>query len=246
MQPLAVEPGKPVLRHFSAIGHWLWNHLSLCVILASWTYEASRRWTPRDVAGWSFTRFFAHALVGTALSWIFIWLLLKRDGQRVSDLGLHKQELKTSFVPGILFGFGIFAISNVLLPQLTRHWFPASEGLQTSNWFQNPAAIPAWIFLGWIGGGLTEELSRAFVLTRFERTFGRAGLITALILSSIIFGIGHLYQGQRAAFDLGITGALYGLVYLRRRSCWEAAVAHATFDTIGITILFCMHLGRHG
>ena len=235
-----------MLRHFLGIGRWLWRHLSPLLILASWIYAALHRWTPRDTAGWSLTRFFAHALAGTAIAWVFIWLLLKHDGQKVSDLGLRKQQLKKSFIPGILFGLGIFAISNILLPQFTRHWFPASDAdeVQTNKWFQTPAAIPAWILLGWIGGGLTEEVSRAFVLTRFERTFGQAGLIAALIVSSIIFGIGHLYQGQRAAFDLGVTGVLYALVYLRRRSCWEAAVAHAIFDTIGITILFSMNLAR--
>jgi membrane protease YdiL (CAAX protease family) len=233
VESLPVQPDKPAAPHLLVIGHWLWRHLSLLLILASWAWAALRRRIPRDVADWSFARFFAHALAGTAVTLVVIWLLLKHDGQKLSDLGLRKPQLKKSFVPGILFGFAIFVISNVLLPQFSRHWFPASEPVQTHKWFQTWSAIPGWILLGWFGGGLTEEISRAFVLTRFERTFARAGLITALVLSSVVFGIGHLYQGQRAAFDLGITGALYALVYLRRRSCWEAAIAHATFDTIG-------------
>jgi membrane protease YdiL (CAAX protease family) len=244
MQPLAVQPGKRILRHFSAVGNWFWRHLSLFVIASGWTYSALRRWAPREISGWTLGHLFKIGLLKTAGTWVLVWLLLKHDGQKVSDLGLRKAQLKKSFLPGFLFGLVIFAVSNVFIPWITQNWFSDSESVLTGNWFRSPVAIPVWIFLGLIAGGLTEEVSRAFVLTRFERAFGRVGLIIAIILSSVSFGIGHLYQGHGAAFSLGISGALYALVYLRRRSCWEAVIAHATFDTVGITILFCMYLRR--
>jgi len=168
-----------------------------------------------------------------------MWLLVKHDGQKLSELGLRQEQLKRSFVTGIPFGVGILVVCNVLIPTLTRGWFPGPEASPIGNWFQSLRAIPAWIFLGLIAGGLTEEAERAFVLTRFERTFGRAGLIVAIVLSSVMFGLGHLYQGNAAAFSLGVGGVLFALVYLRRRSCWEAVVAHGTFDAIGITMIFC-------
>jgi membrane protease YdiL (CAAX protease family) len=246
MQPLAVVPDKRIRRRFLAVGNCFWRHLSLFVIVASWTWGALRRWAPREINGWTLGHFFKVALLQTAGTWVLLWLLLKHDGQKVSDLGLRKAQLKKSFLPGVLFGLGILVICNVFIPWLTRHWFSGPEPVQMENWFRSLEAIPAWIFLAWIAGGLTEEASRAFILTRFERTFGRAGLILALILSSIIFGLGHLYQGQAAAFTLGVSGALYAMVYLRRRSCWEAAIAHATFDTIAITMLFSVYLRRSG
>jgi len=235
-----------MVRTLVAVRNFIWRHLSLILIVASWVYEALHRLSPRDASGWSLSHLFIVAVIGTVATWLVVWLLLKHDGQEVSELGLSKAQLKRSFVPGILFGLGIFVVCNVAIPALTHRWFAGSEELSKADWFGSVAAIPAWIFLGWIAGGLTEELGRAFVLTRFERTFGRAGLIGALILSSVSFGLGHLYQGQAAAFSLGIGGLLYALVYLRQRSCWEAAVAHATFDTIGITMLFYMCLGRRG
>ena len=223
---------------------FVWRHLSLILIIASWGYEAFHRLSPRDASGWSISHLFIVAVIGTAVTWLLVWLLLKHDGQKVSDLGFSTVQLKKSVLPGIIFGLGIFAVCNVAIPTLTRHWFAGSETLSKTDWFGSTAAIPAWIFLGWIAGGLTEEAGRAFVLTRFERTFGREGLICALILSSVSFGLGHLYQGHAAAFSLGISGLLYAMVYLRRRSCWDAVVAHATFDTIGIALLFVMSLGK--
>jgi membrane protease YdiL (CAAX protease family) len=51
-----------------------------------------------------------------------------------------------------------------------------------------------WLPIGVIGGGIVEELERAFVLTRFELWMGKNGLYVALVLSSIVFGVAHLYQ----------------------------------------------------
>jgi membrane protease YdiL (CAAX protease family) len=209
------------------------------MIVASWTLTTLHRFSPRDAAGWSLGHLFKFALLATAARWVLMWLLVKHDGQKLSELGLRQEQLKRSFVTGIPFGVGILVVCNVLIPTLTRGWFPGPEASPIGNWFQSLRAIPAWIFLGLIAGGLTEEAERAFVLTRFERTFGRAGLIVAIVLSSVMFGLGHLYQGNAAAFSLGVGGVLFALVYLRRRSCWEAVVAHGTFDAIGITMIFC-------
>jgi membrane protease YdiL (CAAX protease family) len=246
IQPLAFEPSKCTPRRLSAVWRRLSRHLSLFVIFASWILGLLRHWSPREITGWTLGHLFKVALLQTAVTWVFVFLLLRNDRQKTSDLGLRKAQLRSSFLPGICFGLVIFAICNIFTPWLARHWLTDSNAAQTANWFRGIEAIPIWIFLGWLAGGLTEELSRAFVLTRFEKSFGRAGLIIAIILSSIIFGLGHLYQGQVAAFSLSIGGAFFGLVYLRRRNCWEAAISHATFDTIGITLLFVMNWGRSG
>jgi membrane protease YdiL (CAAX protease family) len=243
MESLQVQTSKRKTGFFAAIGKVLWHHISLILIAAGWTTSALRRFSPNDATGWTLGHFFGVALLGTSVTWVLIWLLLKHDGQRISDLGLRKQQLKKSILPGVLFGIGIFAVAHVLMPPLTRRWFSDTDPGPPLNWFRSPVAIPAWIFLGLVAGGLTEEVSRAFVLTRFERAFGRTGLFIALILSSVMFGVGHLYQGHAAAFSLGVSGAVFALVYLRRRSCWEAVFAHATFDMIGIAIMFWFYLG---
>jgi membrane protease YdiL (CAAX protease family) len=90
------------------------------------------------------------------------------------------------------------------------------------------------MLVGILGGGLTEELSRIFVLTRFEKAFQRPGLYVALIFSSVIFGIGHLYQGTGAAISTGIYGVVIGLIFIRRRSALEVITAHAFSDVLAI------------
>jgi uncharacterized protein len=83
-----------------------------------------------------------------------------------------------------------------------------------------------------IAGGLREEVQRAFILHRFEQRLGGAYL--GLILFSVVFGLGHLDQGRDVAIATGTLGAVWGSIYLWRRSIVAPAVSHAGFNVLEI------------
>ena len=83
-----------------------------------------------------------------------------------------------------------------------------------------------------IAGGLREEVQRAFILHRFEQRLGGAYL--GLILFSVVFGLGHLDQGRDIAIATGTLGAVWGSIYLWRRSIVAPAVSHAGFNVLEI------------
>jgi membrane protease YdiL (CAAX protease family) len=83
-----------------------------------------------------------------------------------------------------------------------------------------------------IAGGLREEVQRAFILHRFEQRLGGAYL--GLILFSVVFGLGHLDQGRDVAIATGTLGAVWGSIYLWRRSIIAPAVSHAGFNVVEI------------
>jgi len=92
----------------------------------------------------------------------------------------------------------------------------------------------AWLFalVVIVAGGVREEIQRAFQLHRFEVWLG--GRRVGVIVTSAAFGAGHLLQGVDAAMVTGLLGALWGVVYLRRRSVVAPMVSHAGFDLIQI------------
>ena len=83
-----------------------------------------------------------------------------------------------------------------------------------------------------VAGGVREEIQRAFLLHRFERWLG--GATVGVVVTSVAFGAGHLYQGVDAAVATGLLGAFWGVVYLRRRSMIAPMVSHAGFDLLQI------------
>ena len=65
------------------------------------------------------------------------------------------------------------------------------------------------------------------VIWYLERYVGVAG---AVILSSILFGIGHIYQGRRQAFKIIFLGLLLALFYVGSGSLWIPIALHAALD----------------
>src|SRR5262249_2097311 len=89
-----------------------------------------------------------------------------------------------------------------------------------------------------IGGGVREEIQRAFILQRFERWLGGGAL--GVVVGSIVFGSGHLLQGVDAAIATGLLGAFWGGVYLRRRSVVAPMVSHSGFNLLELAQAFTL------
>jgi len=94
--------------------------------------------------------------------------------------------------------------------------------------------LDAWLFIlvAVIGGGVREEVQRAFILHRFDRHLGGAGL--GLLLFSLVFGAGHVIQGWDVAAATAALGLFWGIVYLRRRSIASTVVSHSGFNAAEI------------
>jgi uncharacterized protein len=88
-----------------------------------------------------------------------------------------------------------------------------------------------WLFLlvVIVGGGVREELQRAFLLHRFRQDFRQPWL--GLLITSLSFGMGHTLQGLDAAVVTGTLGAIWGALYLTRRSALAPMVSHSLFNS---------------
>lgn len=82
--------------------------------------------------------------------------------------------------------------------------------------------------------GFTEELLfRGYILTRWQGFSG--SLVQAVIVSSILFGIGHAYQGLAGVVSTTAVGLAFGLVFIYLRRLWPVALAHALLDFIALS-----------
>lgn len=79
-----------------------------------------------------------------------------------------------------------------------------------------------------LAGGVREEIQRAFQLHRLTPAVMRPGL--ALLVTSVAFGLGHTVQGRDVALATFALGAIWGALWLRRRSVVAAAMCHALFN----------------
>ena len=172
------------------------------------------------------------SLADTALLLALIWTFLSAHGETPREVFLGARPIRGEIAAGLPMTFGALAIGiivlgtiQLLLPGLhTVPHNPLQDLIQTPR----DAALFAVVVV--IAGGIREEIQRAFLLRRFERWLGGAGV--GVVVASAAFGAGHLLQGVDAAIATGLLGAFWGVVYLRRRSVIAPVVSHSGFNVL--------------
>jgi membrane protease YdiL (CAAX protease family) len=99
-----------------------------------------------------------------------------------------------------------------------------------------------WLAVSWTLAAFMEEMVfRGWLSARAAELFGltRGAWIAAIIATSVIFGVAHLYQGTSGVIATSITGLLFGAAYLASgRHLWCAILAHGLLDTIGSVMIY--------
>ena len=216
-------------------------YVSLTVIVALWIWQIATR-DSASVVPEHFSELVLRIVRNKVIVFAALFLLLRLEGEGLKDLGLHGERWPRQVLIGLGLGVLMFIALNVALTALLQSLIPPAvpAGQSVMRFFREPANLLAWLPIGIFGGGVVEELQRIFVITRFEKWLGRPGLVLGVIASSVMFGVGHLYQGLGAAISTAISGLIFALVYLRRRSALEPIVAHASSDVfamLGATFL---------
>jgi len=209
--------------------------ISLGVIVLHWIYQiVSHRSGPSVPA--HFSELVVRIVSTKLLVFAALFLLLRLEGERFDRLGVIRHEWPRQLGLGIAIGFAMFVGLNVMLDSVMNHLIPRppSNAPSITAFFKTPRNLLAWLPIGIFGGGVVEELERIFVLTRFEKWLGRPGLILGVALSSAMFGYAHLYQGVGTAIGTMLSGVVFSLVYLRRRSALEPVTAHAFSDVLAM------------
>ena len=193
-----------------------------------------------DSGGLSFAFVVTISLADTLLLVALMVVLTRAHGESVTELWLGGRSRNASVLGkeallGVLLIPFVFLIVAVLMGTL-RRFAPWLHNVDTNPLEQLAArsATDAALFavVAILAGGLREELQRAFLLRRFERHLG--GAPVGVLVLSAGFGLGHFVQGWDAVITTGTLGAVWALVYLRRRSTVAPIVSHAAFNSLEV------------
>lgn len=192
-----------------------------------------------DALGWGPTETNLRPLLvvlgaDTALLIALMTLLMRARGERPGAVWLGTRPLRTEIVLGIWLVPVVFVTVVAMLNAL-RLWLPwlhnvTTNPLETLVGTGSDAVLFGAIAI--IAGGVREELQRAFLLRRFEQHLG--GTTTGVIVLSAAFGAGHVAQGWDAGVTTALLGALWAIVYVRRRSVVAPMVSHAGFNALEV------------
>jgi CAAX protease family protein len=80
-----------------------------------------------------------------------------------------------------------------------------------------------------------ETIFRGYLILRFKSVTGSDA--AAVVISSIIFAIGHGYEGLGGVIVVGCLGAFFAVIYLWRKSLVAPVVLHFMQDFTAIVLL---------
>jgi membrane protease YdiL (CAAX protease family) len=99
-----------------------------------------------------------------------------------------------------------------------------------------------WLVMSWTLAAFLEEMVyRGWITARIAEVGGLStnAWVIAILLSSVLFGFAHLYQGTSGVITTGLSGLLFGVAYLASgRNLWCPIIAHGLTDTIGFVMIY--------
>jgi len=96
-------------------------------------------------------------------------------------------------------------------------------------------SLPALLGLSLFIGLYEELLARGFLLHRARHLLG--GWWGPVTVSSLLFGLGHAYQGAFGVIQTTIVGAVLAAAVLRYGTLWPAIIAHALVNAVSLWLL---------
>jgi uncharacterized protein len=162
----------------------------------------------------------------------FLW----RNGENVERIGWSFRRAVREAALGaalfIPFVFGATLLERGLLRLgLSRPATPMPSFLAASGGaeFILAAVLVAVVAVA------EETIFRGYLLLRFQTILRSPAL--AVLLSSVIFSLGHGYEGSAGLVTVGVMGAVFAVIYLWRRSLVAPIVMHFLQDFLSIVLL---------
>ena len=163
---------------------------------------------------------FVLVIVGVRLHGSSVYEVL---GERWRSL----QQVVTDAGIGLLLLLASIMVPAILGPH-------SQSGADAATKFLLPrggAEIGGWIVLSLTAGLCEEVLFRGYLQKQFAALTNNA--VLGIVLSAVLFGVAHGYQGLTKAMLIGVTGAILGAVANWRGTTRPGMLAHAAQDLLG-------------
>jgi membrane protease YdiL (CAAX protease family) len=167
--------------------------------------------------------------IAQLVAWgILALYLLWRSGIRSSSIGLGRIRWRSDGLGGLGLA-ALIGIPGLVLYVAARHLGLNAEvepsGLNSSWW-----RIPVLILAAFANGFAEEVVVVGYLITRL-RQLGLSDS-RAVLASSVLRGIYHLYQGIGAGLGNLLMGLVFGYAWCRTGRLWPLILAHGIINTV--------------
>jgi uncharacterized protein len=177
-----------------------------------------------------------------ALFLAVVWVGL--GGWDLSLLGFQRPEnwgnvLVTSLLLGVTIALAEVAILEPFGEFITGQ--PVDKSL-VSSLRGKLRALVMWLVLVWSVVAFLEEIVvRGFLLQGMLFLSGESwmGAALAILVTSVVFGLAHWYQGASGAISTGLVSVILGGLFVASgRNLWPVILTHGFIDTAGLALIY--------
>jgi membrane protease YdiL (CAAX protease family) len=167
------------------------------------------------------------------LSGLTAWRCVAR-GWSLASLGIALTDRRAAIGVGLALASALALVQFVAFRQLGRV-APERRGrladIARKLMPQNLVEALPFVALVCTVSVCEEFLYRGFVFAAFQRVFAGSA-VAAIFGSSILFGIGHFYQGRRGVANTFVLGAIFAGVRFWTGSLAPSMLAHLAVDLV--------------
>jgi len=207
----------------------------LVVALPLWAFWEFRRLLAKVHAGDAGARLGGYKLTmavewGLAGAIVVIWLI---SGRNLEALGLGASLSLRWWIGAAL---ALLAVAILIKQAVSAKRNPDDLRAIREQFGELEAMLPhtatearSFVALSVTAGVCEEILYRGFFIAYLEPV---AGIWLAVLLSSLVFGIAHFYQGTKGVIKTGAVGLVMAGLYKLTGSLWAPIFLHAIIDIV--------------
>jgi membrane protease YdiL (CAAX protease family) len=172
----------------------------------------------------------------------YVWWGLRRAGLSLRELiggrwrGIEDFLLDIAIAVGTWFG-ALLVIAVAAFAMGMDHSGSIDDARRQIGFLapQSGLEVFLWICLSATAGFCEEVLFRGYLQKQFSRLLCNRWI--ALLVVSILFGLGHGYEGTQRMLLIALLGLAFGIMSMLRKSLRPAIMAHTLQDTISGLLL---------
>ena len=160
----------------------------------------------------------------------FVW----RNHEPVQSIGWNFDRLGRDVTLGLILFVPVYLGGNALANLLHELGLSAPARQPSFLAVTGLRQVALSLAIVTVVAVVEETVFRGYLMLRFEAVGGSRG--AAVIFSSLMFSLGHGYEGTAGAITVFVLGVIFALIYVWRRSLAAPMVIHFLTDFTSIVL----------
>jgi len=175
---------------------------------------------------------------------VFVLLLLWAIKWDWSFIGLIKpKSWRKTWIQSLLLSILILIVIDLIFTPFVEYTLDTTTDLSSFNSIRgNFLGYVILILFMWVVAAFGEEfVYRGLLVKRLGIILGnnKSAMWIAAIISSLLFGLAHGYQGASGIISTGAVGLIFGAIFIKNKNgLWLTILTHGIYDVIGITLIY--------